>query len=213
MSQTFLLVDFHRIISESLHALIDNHFSAVKIMKATSGTEALEIAKNHEPDIVITELSKLQLEGVFLLRGLRDYCPNTKILVLSAVDYGKTVKEALQAGADGYVVKNEGFNEVVQAIRSIMDGRRYISQQIREHRKYIWRTTGELQYETSELTQREREVLALIAGGKTTSEIADSFRISEKTIYSHRSSLMQKLGVSSVAELTKYALREGITTL
>ncbi|NIQ10180.1 MAG: response regulator transcription factor, partial [Gammaproteobacteria bacterium] len=83
---------------------------------------------------------------------LRDCCPDTKILVLSSRDYGKTVKEALQAGANGFVVKNESFGEVVQAIRSVMDGRRYISQQIRERRKHLWRTTGETHGEDIELT-------------------------------------------------------------
>lgn len=213
MNLTMLLVDFHRIISESLQSLIIKQFPGSRIMIATDELAALKQVKHSPPDIVTTEVNFPDSNGIYLIQELQDSCPDARILVLSGQNDPGTIAQAFEAGADGYLLKEDSFDEFIVAIQAIQNGRRYVSQRIEECWHSQWLRTGEMNNRGVNLTKREREVLILITEGLTTQEIAQSLHRSEKTVYTYRSRLMDKIGVSSVAELTKHAIREGITSL
>ncbi len=215
MERTFLLVDSHRIIRECLQCLIVKHFPDSTILQASDGTEALELAKEHHPNFVVTETILPHFNGIFLTQELKDCCPEAKVLVLSRQSGQSVVAQAFEAGANGYMVKDEGFDEIVAAIHAIGKGHQYVSPGIESRWQHDWRRSGAQISRSSEikLTKRERQILALIAEGLSTQDIAHSLNRSEKTIYSYRSQLQHKLGVTGVADMTKYAILEGITTL
>jgi len=215
MEHTFLLVDPHRIIRECLHCLLVKHFPESSILQSSDGTEAMELAKASHPDFVVTETILPHLNGIFLTQELKVSCPDTKILVLSRQSSQSIVAQAFEAGVDGYMIKDEGFDEIVEAIHAINKGHQYISPGIKSRLQYDWRRSGEYLSQRTEikLTKRERQILALIADGLSTQDIAHSLNRSEKTIYTYRSHLQHKLGVNSVADMTKFAIQEGITTL
>lgn len=210
MSVRVLLVDDHQVVREGLRALLEEHHGLAVVGEAGDGRTAVELTSSLRPDVVVMDLALPVLGGVEAIRQIHATKPATRVLVLSMYSDPRMVREALFAGAHGYVVKDEAFGELARAIRAILAGDRYLSPRIDADEVGLVRP-GE--GGIGALTGRERQVLALIAGGRSTRDIARTLDISVKTVETHRRNLTQKLELYSVAELTKLAVREGLTPL
>ena len=213
MSTRVLLVDEHEITRQGVRSRCKKEGDIEVVAEAADGRTAIALVSKYLPDIVVTEVHLPNLNGVEATRQIRDREPSVKVVVLSVCADQRSVAVMMQAGASGYVLKKAAACEVIEAIREVLVGRKYVSVQLIDPL-----ITDYVQYladggKPSLLTAREREVVQLIAEGKTTSQIAGQLNVSEKTVGNHRQSLMGKLGLNGIAELTKYAIREGITSL
>lgn len=207
-----VLADDHRIVREGLHALLESEPDFNVIGETGDGLQALNLIKNLDPDVVVLDLMMPGLNGLEVARQVTKQAHHPKIIILSMYDDEGFVLEALSNGVVAYVLKDAGSADLVQAIREVSEGHRYLSPPLSDRAIEVYeqmtkaRTTDK--YET--LTTREREVLHLSAEGHTNSEIADRLGISVRTAETHRSRLMNKLGIHNQADLTRYALRRGI---
>jgi DNA-binding NarL/FixJ family response regulator len=216
MSNRILLVDDHQLIRQGLRALLKSHLPDVDVSEAIDGREAVRLASQLLPDVVIIDLAMPGLNGIDATRQILANNPKTKVIALSAHADPRMVEDVFRAGACAYVPKAAAFEEIAAALHAIQHGQLYLSpalkgaKGIEEFRRRIaeGRTHG-----IERLTPREREVLQLIAEGKATKEAAAALNLSVKTIETHRRQIMEKLELFSVAELTKYAIREGFTSL
>ncbi len=215
MSLKILLADDHKIIREGLRNLIEKQAGFEVIAEAEDGLTAVNKAKKLSPDVVIMDIGMPGLNGIEATRQILADSPQAKIIALSMHSERRFVSEMLKAGAHAYLLKDSAFEELVQAIRASRANKIYLSPSIAEGmiKDYITHIPRESFSPFSLLTKREREILQLIAEGKSTKEIASLLFISIKTIETHRQNIMEKLDLRSVAELTKYAIREGLTTL
>ena len=215
MSLKILLADDHKIIREGLRNLIERQEGFEVIAEAEDGLTAVKKAKKLSPDVVIMDIGMPGLNGIEATRQILDDSPQAKIIALSMHSERHFVSEMLKAGASAYLLKDSAFEELVQAIRASQANKIYLSPSIAEGmiKDYITHIPRESFSPFSLLTKREREILQLIAEGKSTKEIASLLFISIKTIETHRQNIMEKLDLHSVAELTKYAIREGLTSL
>ena len=213
MATRILLADDHQIVREGLRALVDNEPEMQTIGEAADGREAVKLALALKPDVVIMDVAMPGLNGIEATHQIVTENPGVRILALSMHSGNRFVEQILKAGASGYVLKDKAFEELASAVATVMSGRTYLSPRIMEVvlQDYLRRSTEE--GATSGLTDREREVLQLVAEGATTKQIALALHVSVKTIETHRRQLMQKLDAYSVAQLTKIALREGLTSL
>ena len=213
MSIRVLLVDDHEITRQGVCLLFEKESGIEIVAEAGDGHTAVALVSKHLPDIVVMDIGLPDLNGIEATRHILDREPSMKVVALSRLSDQRSVVAMLQAGAVGYVLKEAATCEVVEAIRKVLAGRKYVSPQLMAPliTDYAQRLTDGA--EPPILTAREREVLQLIAEGKTTTQIADQLSVSEKTVGNHRQNLKEKLGLNGVAELTKYAIREGITSL
>jgi DNA-binding NarL/FixJ family response regulator len=214
MPHRVLLVDDHKIVRDGLKALLEKEADLSVVAEAESGREALKLARKFKPDVIIMDISMPDLNGVDAARQILGENPDGKIIALSMHSQKQYVEGMIRAGVCGYLLKDTAYEELVKAIRLVCAGKKYLSPDVTEVvlSGYLNPAeTGDLP-ETS-LSGREREVLQLIAEGRATREIADALHISVKTVETHRKNIMDKLDLHTVAELTKYALREGITSL
>ncbi len=181
--------------------------------EAGNGQEAVQQVQKLQPDVVIMDVAMPVMNGVEATNHILSISPDTKILALSMYSDRRYILNMFQAGASGYLLKDCAYEELLQAVRCIMAGKTYLPPDIAKIFVQGYQK-GSISSNTafSLLTPREREVLKLIAEGKSTAHIAQSLVISEKTVESHRFNIMNKLEVYSVAELTKFALREGLTS-
>lgn len=209
-----LLADDHKILRSGLRSLLERHADFKIVAEAEDGIEAVELCKKYSPDVLLIDVSMPNLNGIEAIPRIREGNPTVKIIILSVHSSRRFVSEALKAGADGYLLKNCDFEEMVYAIDSIRGGGVYISPQVANvvRDDYVQFLEEKGDSFAAALTQREREVLKLISEGKNTKEIAFSFNLSVKTVEAHRQHIMEKLNLHSVAALTKYAIREGLTT-
>jgi DNA-binding NarL/FixJ family response regulator len=213
MKPRILIVDDHKIVREGLRALIEETEGFEVIGEARNGREAIRIAKQLQPDIVIMDVAMAEMNGIEATRQLVAQQSQAKVLALSMHSDSRYVRQMLEAGAMGYLLKDNAFEEIVIALQSLMAGRLYVSPQASGH-ILLNLAHGQIEPESaSPLTAREKETLQLIAEGHSTAEIAERLFISVKTVETHRKKIMDKLDLRSIAELTKYAIREGITTL
>jgi DNA-binding NarL/FixJ family response regulator len=179
------------------------------------GQKAIELVRELKPDIVIMDISMPNLNGIDATRKIIGELGSVKVIALSIHSSRRFVMEMLKAGASGYILKECLFNELLEAIQTVRKGEIYLSHRITEVvvDDYVKRLSGEYQMEAPALSPREREVLQLLAEGKSTKEIALHLHVSAKTVESNRRNIMDNLGIHSIAELTKYAVREGLTPL
>ena len=215
MSTSILLVDDHAIIRQGLCSLLEKQPDIEVIAEANNGRKALELVRQLMPDIVIMDVTMPGLNGIEATRQIYSQLPQVKVIALSIHSNRRFISDMLRAGAAGYILKECLFDELVQAIQAVAAGDTYLSPRITGVvvEDYINRLSTDVDSPLSLLTSREREVLQLVAEGKSTKQIALKLHVSNKTIEANRRQIMDKLGLHSIAELTKYAIREGLTTL
>jgi DNA-binding NarL/FixJ family response regulator len=209
-----LLVDDHALFREAVRALLRT--SDVRVTEAQDGRSAIRMAEDLSPDVVVMDLMMPDMNGIDATRHLVEARRQVKVLVLSAQLDRRSIRDALAAGAAGYLPKDAAFEELVNAISVIMAGQVYISSRVAGavRDELLSATRGTVPgAPRREMTQRERAVLQLLAEGWSTKEVARQLGIGVKTAETHRRNLLEKLHMQSIAELTKYALREGIATL
>jgi DNA-binding NarL/FixJ family response regulator len=214
MTTRIILADDHQIIRDGLRALLGANPKLEVVAEASDGTMALQLVEKHNPDIVIMDISMPGTNGIDAAQKIRDRNPKTKIIALSMHTDRRIVADMLRAGASGYLLKDCAGEELTLAIKTVMAGKTYLSPSVSRMiaDDFVQGASTERSARAI-LTERELEVLQRLAEGKSTKEIAFELGVSVKTVETHRARLSEKLGISSIAELTKYALREGITSL
>ena len=215
MSIKVLLVDNHAIIREGLRSLLEKQPEMEVIADTDDGRKAIELVRELLPDIVIMDITMPGLNGIEATRQITAEFPDVKVIALSIHSKRRFVADMLSAGATGYILKECLFDELVQAIKAVAAGGRYLSPRITDVvvNDYVKRLSATAYSPFEDLKSRQREVLQLVAEGKSTKQIALDLHVSTKTIEANRRQIMEKLNIYSVAELTKYAVREGLTTL
>jgi DNA-binding NarL/FixJ family response regulator len=208
-----LIVDDHKILREGLRSLIEKNQAMEVIAEAEDGRAAVQLARKLQPDIVVMDISMPGMNGIEATRQIVKEFPGIKVVALSMHTDSQFVSEMLKAGVSGYVLKHEAMENLVHAINCIKEQKIFLSPRVKKALKVSTSCIpGATATVYTILTQREREVLQLLSEGKTTKEIASLLFVSVKTIETHRMQIMKKLRIYSVAELTKYAIREGLTT-
>lgn len=215
MTIRVLLADDHKIVRDGLRTLLEKHADITVLGEAEDGREALQMARKLSPDVIVMDIAMPELNGIEATRQILADYPGIKIVALSMHSDKRFVSEMLKAGASAYLLKDCAFEELITAIRTIIKGKIYLSPGIAGVvlADYI---SSDRKTETSafsQLSDREREVLQLMAEGRSTKEVAAHLNVSIKTVETHRANIMSKLDIHSIAELTKYAIREGLTTL
>ena len=215
MPTKVLLVDDHAIIRQGLSSLLEKQPDIVVVGDVEDGRLAVDAVRKLVPDLVIMDISMPNLNGIDAARKIAEESSGVKIIALSIHSSRRFVAEMLKAGASGYILKDCLFDELMEAIKTVLGGGIYLSPKITGVviDDYVHRLSNQGQPNETTLGDREREVLQLLAEGKSTKEIAILLHVSAKTIESNRRNIMDKLRINSVAELTKYAIREGITPL
>jgi len=210
-----LLADDHKIIAEGLRNLLEKNPAFTVVGHASEGLAAVRLAASLSPDLVIMDISMPGLNGFEATRRILDADPRVKVIALSMHKDGHYIAAALKSGAVGYVLKESAFEELAAAIQSVMKGQSYLSASIADTviKDYIRHLEKQGSGAFSVLNPREREVLQSLSEGLSTKEIAARLKVSVKTVETYRAQIMNKLNIHSVAELTKYAIREGITSL
>ena len=214
MATKVLLVDDHKIMREGISALLRRYSEFEVVGQAADGRQALEMASQLKPDIIIMDVGMPNLNGVDATKQLLSMNPDLKIMALSTHSDGAVVAKMIKAGAKGYILKESAFEELIEGLNTLQDDRTFLCNKISKvvFSEYVGMVTNSKVTNGDGLTGREREVLQLVAEGHTTKEIAEILNLSTKTIDSHREHIMQKLGIRNIAGLTKYAIREGMTT-
>ena len=215
MKITVLLADDHSIMRQGLRSLLEQEPDLEVVGEAENGHEAVRMAADLAPDVVVMDIGMPELNGIEATRKIKAQTEKVKVVVLSMHGDRRFVTGMLGAGASAYVLKSGAFEEVVAAIRAVLANQLYTSPKITNlvMEDYLRKLTQPEPAQESPLSPREREVLQLLAEGKSTKEIAGRLFISVNTVDTHRRRIMEKLDIHSVAELTKYALREGLTSL
>jgi DNA-binding NarL/FixJ family response regulator len=215
MSIKIILADDHKIMREGLRTLLDNQPDMEIVAEAGDGRATVELARKLSPDLIVMDTVMPDLNGIEATRKIMAENPAIKIIALSMHSDRQFVIEMLKAGAMGYMLKDCAFDELVYAINSVVNGHVYLSPKITTIvlKELIRNSTKEKPSPFLLLSNREREVLQLISEGKSTKDIALRLNVSVKTIETHRQQIMNKLDIHNIAELTKYAVREGLTPL
>jgi len=209
-----LLVDDHHVVVDALRLMLDQEDDFEVVGIAEDGRAALEMADDLSPDIVVMEVSMPELNGITATSQLIHRNPRTKVIALSSHSDRRHVLSMLEAGAHGYVPKTADSTELIEAIRKVRKGEKFLSPSVTSSvvDSYVDRNFDSSSA-AAELGDREIEVLQLIAEGLTSGEIAARLHISTNTVDTHRRNLMKKLDLHNIADLTKYAIREGLTGL
>ncbi len=213
MSVKILLADDHKIVRDGLRALIEGQPGMEVAGEAENGRAAVRLARDLSPDAVVMDVAMPDLNGIEATRQIVAEGAGARVIALSMHSDRRFVAEMLKAGASGYLLKDCAFEELTQAIQVVMGGQTYLSPGIASVvvEDYV-RHAGE-GADAVGLTAREREVLQLLAEGRSTKQIASRLHVSAKTVETHRQRLMEKLNLHSIADLTKYAVRAGLTSL
>ncbi len=215
MNIKILIVDDHKLMREGLRILIEKQSGMKVVGDANNGRTAVKMVRELSPDIVIMDIAMPDLNGIEATHQIKSEFQNTRVVVLSMHADKRFVAKVLKMGASAYLLKDSAFEELVHAIHDVINNRIILSPRITDIviEDYIHSSSNNEPSVFSELSAREREVLQLIAEGKTTKEISSSLYVSIKTIETHRKNIMDKLNINSIADLTKYAIREGIISL
>lgn len=209
-----LIVDDHVLTRAGVRVQLEACSDIVVVGEASNGRDAVERAAELRPDLVVTDLTMPFLNGIDSARKIRELLPHVKIIAVTMRSDARTVAEVLRIGASGFVLKTGGADELMRAVDAVRAGHVYLSPTVADSVVDVFvRSNGTiLGSDRAPLSSREREVLQMIAEGVSTKEIASELCVSVKTVESHRRQIMGKLHIRSVAELTKYAVREGITS-
>jgi DNA-binding NarL/FixJ family response regulator len=207
MGISVLLGDDHVLVRQGLRSLLDREKMPV-VAEASDGQEVIRLAEAHHPDIAVIDISMPTLNGIDAARELMRSCPKTKVILLTQHEEEQYLHEALQSGVRGYVLKSQVVNDLVHAIRQVSRGGFYLSPGVSQAVIEAYRSKAERPCDP--LSIRERQVLQLIAEGKSTKDVASLLGISTKTAESHRSRLMKKLDIHETASLVRYAVRRGL---
>lgn len=209
-----LIADDHQLFREGIMNLLSASPQIEIVAQAENGQEAIEKAKKLKPDIVIMDLSMPVMSGVDATRVLHKELPETRVLALSMHADKHYIKEALEAGAYSYLSKNCTYDQLIEAINSVYQGKKYLSNKITEVliRDYL-STEEEVRDNNQKLSERESEILKLLADGKQTREISDILFISVKTVGTHKQHILEKLNLKSTVDIVKYAIKKGIVSL
>ena len=207
---TLLLADDHVLFRQGLAALLRDQAQWEIVGEASNGEEAVRLARQHQPDIAVLDVSMPGMNGVEAARLIKRASPNTRIVALSMYSNVHYQELMFKAGASAYVLKNEAIGELVDAIQAALRGERFVSPVVIQRGVPIPGRSAELDQRV--LSEREIEVLRLLAEGRRTKEIAEVLDISAKTVETYRSRIMLKLGIDNLAELVKFAVRAGITS-
>ena len=215
MSVRILLADDHRIVREGLAALVEKQSDMKVIGQASDGRQAIQLACDLQPDVIIMDASMPVLNGIEATRRIAAELPNIPVLCLSFQSNKRLVLAVLEAGASGYLLKDCAAEELITAIRTIIANQTYLSPAIAGTvvDGYKTRRADSEDSAFTHLTEREREIVQLLTEGRSMKEIAAQLNLSVKTIGTHREHLQAKLHLHNLAELTKYALREGLTSV
>jgi DNA-binding NarL/FixJ family response regulator len=215
MSIRIIIADDHEIVRNGLRSLIEKELDIEVMAEADNGRTAVRIALELTPDVVIMDIAMPDLNGIEATRQIIAAMPTIKVIALSMHAEKRYVMEMLKAGASGYILKDNAYEELARAIRTALNNRTYLSPQVAEIviGDYVQLAQSANGSAFSLLSSREREVLQLLAEGSSTAQIADRLCISVKTVETYRQHIMEKLNMRSIAELTKYAIREGLTSL
>lgn len=214
MSTTILLVDDHRIVREGLRTLLGQQPDLEVVGEAADGRDAVAQARILRPEVIVMDIAMPEVNGVEATRLILAELPATRIVALSMYADRRFVAEILRAGALGYVLKDGAFEELALAIRTITEGKTYLSPSIAGLvvEELLQRTSAPGSPSLGGLTPRERQVLKLLADGMRPREIAQELTISVKTVEVHKQNLMNKLEIHTASELTRFAIREGLST-
>ena len=215
LKSRIVLAEDHTILREGLRMLLSSHPDLEVVGEAADGRDAIQCVEDAAPDLVLLDLSMPRMDGMDAIREISKRSPETKILALTVHKAEEYVLAALQAGADGYALKDATQAELLSAIRSVLAGKRYLSPGVSEKviEGYLaGKKARPTKTPWDSVTAREREVLKLIAEGHKNKEIAEILCISVKTVEKHRSNIMEKLDLHNVSDLTAYAIERGIVT-
>jgi len=214
-SKRIVIVEDHTIVREGLRALLSSHPELLVVGEAEDGREAIRYARQWTPDLMLMDLSMPRMNGMEAIREVKRLSPATKVLVLTVHKTEEYVRASLEAGADGYVLKDATHAELILAVQNVLAGKRYLSPAVSEKviEGYLAGKKGAKAVTPwDSLTNREREILKLVAEGYKNREIADYLCISLKTVEKHRDHLMKKLDLHSASALTAYAMEKGLLT-
>jgi len=212
---TVFLADDHAIVRDGLRAFLSAQPDIQVVGEADNGSDALRRIVELDPDVAILDIAMPELSGIDATWQIRRDSPETRIVILSMHATDNLIFEALQAGADAYLLKESAGKELVKAVRAVHAGQRYLSQKVSDKviNNYLLQRGAAEKHPLACLSQREREVLSLVIEGKSSAEIADMLSLSPKTVATYRNRMMQKLGISDLPTLVKFAIRHGLTSL
>ncbi len=215
MSIKILLADDHKIIRDGLRTLIESEPDMKVIAEAKNGREAVKLSRDAPPDVIIMDITMPDMNGIDAARAILEEVPTVKVIALSMHSDKRFVLGMLDAGASGYLLKDSAFDELARAVHTVVNHQIYLSPKIADIvvKHSIRKSVGVERTAFTDLTMREREVLQLMSEGLSMGKIASRLNLSVKTIETHRSNIKDKLGVHSMSELVKYAIREGLTSL
>lgn len=216
MTISVFLADDHGVVREGLRSLLESQEDIEVVGEADNGRDAMQQVIALRPDIVILDISMPELNGIEAASRIATKSPNTHIIILSMHSAHEHILRALQAGSQAYLLKESAGTEILNAIRAVTTGHRYLSQKISDIiiRDFLDTEGGIKPFNPlSELTSREREILQLVVEGKTSSEIGEALKLSSKSIDTYRSRLMRKLKIKDIPTLVKFAIMNGLTTL
>ena len=216
MSISIVLADDHRVVREGLRALLERHDDLRVVGEAADGREAVKLAATLRPDIIVMDISMPVLNGIEATQQALEASPSTRVIILSMYSTSEHIFRAFKAGAQGYLLKESAGADVVNAVRAVREGKRYLTEKIADailddfiHQ----RSLAESESPVSRLSKRERHILQLVVEGKSSSQIGAQLFLSPKTVETYRSRIMHKLSINDVPGLVKFALQHGLTAL
>jgi len=216
MSTKIMIVDDHGMVREGLRLLFEQQNDMEVVAEASDGRQAVETVCKLKPDIVLMDVTMPKLNGIDAAKKIIDEYPNIKVIALSAHCNKSFVAEMLKAGVSGYILKDGMADELIRGVQVVMAGEQYLSPKVAKIviAEYISDCPPQSNMPlTSKLTTKERELIQLLAENKSNKEAARLLHVSIKTVYTRRRTAMDKLGITGIADLTKFAIREGLTTL